>query len=448
MTLISRPIQFLILVLVVISLTFSKTFAQEEEIASSDISILIYDLSDEQLIGLLKTNLKKDSTRTREWLMLGGLWENRLQYDSAITAYRKAVEIDNSCIKCKQHLASALATRGSITEALNLYQEALAIDSSNITLRSQYARLLKRDSRFLDAYRQFEHLIRSDSTNYYIWEQIGDCAMRIDSVAIGLQAYNISFELNSANSLLALKLINGFIKNGIPPFVVMPIADLAYQQDTTYLPIIRVKGYLHFLSQNYIDAEKWLEKGFQSGDTSRFMLKFLGITKYHRGSYLSATEILERAFERDTSDNVLNFILAKSSIEVGDWRKAVELIDLTEDLLTPDPIEIAVLYATRGEAYKKSEQYMKAVTSFEKALTLNPDYKAYLFEIGHCYYNAKEYELAKKTIEDFIAEAEKTPALRSATERIGYAKHILKMINGEVFFLDKDNVKIRETNSK
>ncbi|MDX9848428.1 MAG: hypothetical protein RBT74_15710 [Tenuifilaceae bacterium] len=434
--------------LVLISLSFSKTFAQEEEIATSDISLLIYDLSDEQLIDLLKVNLKKDSTKTREWLILGGLWENRLQYDSAITAYRRAAEIESTCIKCKQHLASALAIKGSITEAIKIYEEALTSDSSNISLRSDYARLLKRDSRFLQAYRQFEHLIRSDSTNYYIWEQLGDCAMRIDSIAIGLQAYNTSFELNPANAPLALKLINGFINSGIPPFIVMPIAELAYQQDTTYLPIIRVKGYLQFLSQNYEDAEKWLEKGYLSGDTTRFMLKFLGITKYHRGSYLTATKILERAFERDTSDNVLNYILAKSCIEVGDWRRAIELINLTEDLLTPDSIEIAVLYATRGEAYNKSGQYVNAISNFEKALNLHPSYKAYLFEIGHCYYNAKEYELAKKTIEDFLTIAEQKPIQKSTSDKIGYAKHLLKIINGEVFFLDRDNVKIRETNSE
>lgn len=433
--------------LVLISLSFSITFAQEEEIATSDISLLIYDLSDEQLIDLLKVNLKKDSTKTREWLILGGLWENRLQYDSAITAYRRAAEIDSTCIKCKQHLASALAIKGSITEAIKIYEEALT-SASNITLRSEYARLLKRDNRFLQAYRQFEYLIRSDSTNYYIWEQLGDCAMRIDSIAIGLQAYNTSFELNPANAPLALKLINGFINSSIPPFIVMPIADLAYQQDTTYLPIIRVKGYIQFLSQNYEDAEKWLEKGYLSGDTTRFMLKFLGITKYHRGSYLTATKILERAFESDTSDNVLNFVLAKSYIEVGDWRKAVKIIDLTEDLLTPDSIEIAVLYATRGEAYKKSGQYVNAISNFEKALNLHPSYKAYLFEIGHCYYNAKEYELAKKTIEDFLTIAEQKPIQKSTSDKIGYAKHLLKIINGEVFFLDRDNVKIRETNSE
>ena len=338
--------------------------------------------------------------------------------------------------------------KGSITEAIKISTEALTSDSNNISLRSQYARLLKRDSRFLQAYRQFEYLIRSDSTNYYIWEQLGDCAMRIDSIAIGLQAYNTSFELNPANAPLALKLINGFINNGIPPFIVMPIADLAYQQDTTYLPIIRVKGYIQFLSQNYEDAEKWFEKGYLAGDTTRFLLKFLGITKYHRGSYLTATKILERAFKRDTSDNVLNFVLAKSYIEVGDWRKAVEIIDLTEDLLTPDSVEIAVLYATRGDAYKKSGQHVKAISNFEKALNLHPKYSAYLFEIGHCYYNAKEYESAKKTIEDFLAIAEQSPTLKSTSNKIGYAKHLLKIINGEVFFLDRDNVKIRETNSK
>jgi tetratricopeptide (TPR) repeat protein len=105
---------------------------------------------------------------------------------------------------------------------------------------------------------------------------------------------------------------------------------------------------------------------------------------------------LERAFEKDTTDNVLNYIMANSYIQIGDWPRAIELLDMTEELLTPNPKEIALLYASRGEAYKKANQFQKAIAQFEKALELDPDYKAYIYEIGICYYNAKDYDNAKK----------------------------------------------------
>lgn len=269
--------------------------------------------------------------------------------------------------------------------------------------------------------------------------------MRIDSMAVGLHAYNKSFELNPANMPLSIKLINGFIKAGIPPFVVMPIADIAYEQDSTYVPIIRTKGYLFYLSQVYPDAEKWLEKASIMGDSSRFTQKFLGISKYHIGKYLAATKYLERAFEKDTTDNVLNYIMANSYIQIGGWPRAIELLDITEELLTPNPKEVALLYASRGEAYKKANQYQKAIAQFEKALELHPEYKAYIYEIGICYYNAKDYDNAKRTLEDFLVFADDSTAMRSITERAPMAKHFIRRINGETFFLDGTNVKIKES---
>lgn len=433
------------IILLLVNTSAYNARAQENDISTENIGIMAYNLSDEELIELLKERLRTDSLSTRNWVMLGGLWENRMQYDSAIVVYQRAIAIDSTCTKCKQHLASSLANLGKNGWAVRIYQEILEADSSNVSVRSQYARLLRRDGQFLGAFLQFEHLLQADTLNSYIWEQLGDCAMRIDSMAVGLHAYNKSFELNPANMPLSIKLINGFIKAGIPPFEVMPIADIAYEQDSTYVPIVRTKGYLFFLSQVYPDAEKWLEKASIMGDSSRFTQKFLGISKYHIGKHLAATEYLERAFEKDTTDNVLNYIMANSYIQIGGWPRAIELLDITEELLTPNPKEVALLYASRGEAYKKANQYQKAIAQFEKALELHPEYKAYIYEIGICYYNAKDYDNAKRTLEDFLVFADDSTAMRSITERAPMAKHFIRRINGETFFLDGTNVKIKES---
>lgn len=428
-----------------VSISNCISLAQDDEIDIDKIGLLAYDLSDEQLIDLLKKSLETDSASTKNWQMLGGLWENRMQFDSALIAYNNAIAVDSSCIKCKQDKARVLASLGKNTSALRLYQEILKDDSINVSVRSQYARMLRKDGQFPKAFHQFEYLLLTDSLNSYLWEQLGDCAMRIDSMAIALQAYNTSFELNPANMPLAIKLINGFIKGGIPPKAVMPIADIAHKQDSTYVPIIRTKGYLFFLSQVYPDAEKWLEKANALGDSSRFTHKFLGISKYHIGKYLAATEYLEKAFEKDTTDNVLNYILANSHIHIGGWPRAIELLDITEELLTPDPKEIALLYASRGEAYRKANQHKKAIAQFEKALELHPEYKAYLYEIGICYYNAKDYDNAKRALENFLVYADDSTAIRSITDRAPIAKHFIRQINGETFFLEGTNVKIKES---
>lgn len=424
-------------------LLFTKVaFTQHNEGKEQSPKLFLYSLTDEQQISILKNNLKTDSTSTQSWLTLGILWENRMQYDSAHYAYSKAATADTTCIKCKQQLASVLATKGKISEAIKIYQQILTNHPENITVQSQYARLLKRDGRYREAYMQFQDLISRDSTNYYLWEQLGDCAMQIDSTSAGQLAYLYSFEINPGNMPLAVKLLNGYIKGGsLIPFV-MPYADIAYEQDSTYIPLIRIKGYLHYLLNDFTESEKWFEKAYTAGDSSRFTTKFLGITKYQKGNYLATTELLTKAYLIDSTDNVVNFLLAKACTEVGDWPQAIKLLNYTEDLLTPDNKEIALLYSARGDAYRKSRQFELAIEQFERAMEINPKQNTYLFEIGQTYYLADQYDKAKDYLENFISIAKDEKASKAARSKLSHAKSYLKFINREIFFLDSDNIKV------
>lgn len=100
------------IILLLVNTSAYNALAQENDISTENIGIMAYDLSDKELIELLKEKLSSDSLSTRNWLMLGGLWESQMQYDSAVVAYQRAIAIDSTCTKCRQHLASSLANLG------------------------------------------------------------------------------------------------------------------------------------------------------------------------------------------------------------------------------------------------------------------------------------------------------------------------------------------------
>jgi tetratricopeptide (TPR) repeat protein len=430
---IKESITKLILVTLIILGTNNLKAQNDDSIIPT--SFVNIEIDDNKLVELLKASLKSDSTNLRHIIMLGSIWENHLQYDSAAIAYSKAISVDSTCIKCYQKLAGVMAGRGMIKKSIELYNKTLSLDTTNTTARTQLARLLKRESRFKEAYKQFNLLLDSDSTNFFLWEQIGDCAMRIDSIGIGLSAYNKSFDLNPANMPLAVKLINSFIQSSIPPFIILPYAERALQNDSTYIPIIRAKGYLLYLSQDYVNAESWLNKAYNLGDSTRFTLKFIGISKYHTNQYLSSATYLEKAYAIDTTDKALNFVLAKSLIEIGDRQKAIDILDLTERLITPLPLEMAMLYSSRGNALSRSQKYAEAIEQFNIALQYNPEQLEYLYEIGMCYFYAKDLINAKKTLTKFLELAEiENPKKGSTMRYISTAKHFITRIEKDLFF--------------
>lgn len=412
----------------------STTYAQNKLISTSANAFNVLVSGDEQIISLQK-ELQIDSLNTALWLMLGNAWEVQLNFDSAFTAYHYAVLSDSTCLKCLQQLAGATATQGDINHAIKLYKKALTLDSANISTRSQLARLLKRDARYDDALNQFTTLLMADSTNYYVWEQIGDCALKTNSIDLGLYAYSKSFELKPQNLPLAVKLINGLIKVAMPYYEIFPIVETAMKFDSTYIPIVRAKGYLHYLNQNYSKADYWLDKASALGDSSRFTLKFSGLAKFQTGNYYNAAKNLEKAFAYDTTDNALNFVYAKTLIEIGDRQKAVAILNMTEELLTPSPYEMAMLYATRADAFSRGQQYRSAIEQFNTAYNFNPDQYEYLYRIGWCHHSAKEYRQAIDVLTNFLDKAEQEePPKPSTQNRVWHAKRLLKDAKKEAFF--------------
>lgn len=413
--------------------SFSQVIAEDYDYEASTPPATI-TLSESRLIQELKNATQTDSTNTANWLRLGRLWENMMQLDSALFAYNAINKYDTTCAKCKQLQAGVYAKKGMITKSLEAYQAALTLDSTNTTTRSQYALLLKRDRRFAEAYTQFNILVQTDTKNFYLWEQIGDCAIRLDSSSIGHLAYLYSFELNPANMPVAVKLINGYIQSLVPPNLVMPFANKAYEQDTSYIPIIRSKGYLYFLDKDYKNSAIWLSMCYAKGDSSKFTLKHLGISSYQNGKFLMAHDLLENFYRTDSTDNVANYFFANASLEIGQWKKAIELLDLTEELIKPDPEEVSMLYAARAEAYTRGRNHKLAIKNYEQAYNITPTNNAYLLKLGRSYFMAKNYELSKKAFENLIANLSEEPKNDINSSQISTAEYYLRNINKELFF--------------
>lgn len=431
-------IKVLIYLTIICQLSFfsSKLYSQEKEFESVT-SLEGVDLNDYELIDFLKREIDSHPNQSKYWLMLGSAWEGIQMYDSSAIAYERGFEIDSSCVKCKQKLAGVIADKGMVKDAINLYQATLKLDSTSTSARIQLAQLLKRESRFSDALQQFEWLLRNDTTNFYLWEQVGDCSMRIDSIAAAINAYNRSFAINPANMPLAVKLINAFLQSGIPPSFFINIANTALEYDSTYIPLIRTKGYLLFLSQDYKESELWFHKALQLGDSIRFTYKFLGINQYHNGSYYSSANYLGKAFAQDTTDKTLNFVYAKALIEIGDRKKAIDILDLTERVITPTNEELGMLYATKAEAQARGQKYTEAIDQYKKALDLNPDHLEYFYEIGLCYYYLKDYKKSHEILSSFLQLAEKEyPKKGSTSKRVPTANFFIKQVEKELFFLD------------
>ncbi len=74
--------------------------------------------------------------------------------------------------------------------------------------------------------------------------------------------------------------------------------------------------------------------------------------------------------------------------------------------LTTDPQTRSIVHNSLGNIYAGSENYEMALTEFEKAIELDPDFGVAYFNLGAAYYNVKEY---LKSLEAFNKVKHKYP---------------------------------------
>ncbi|HQG73019.1 MAG TPA: hypothetical protein PLF53_08880, partial [Tenuifilum sp.] len=82
----------------------------------------------------------------------------------------------------------------------------------------------------------------------------------------------------------------------------------AYQVDSTYMPILMLKGKVESDMKKYSQAEITFTRIASLGDSSFFTLKNLAIAKHSNGSYLEAENLFIKAYEMDSTDFLLNFV--------------------------------------------------------------------------------------------------------------------------------------------
>jgi tetratricopeptide (TPR) repeat protein len=431
-----------ILIAVILSATSISLYpqmAQDTSIVNAEMEMLMGNYS--TALFLIQHQQQKMDINER-WLQLKALaFENLNQFDSAEKIYARILEFNGNNIDATRGLARTYTAIGRVKAAVAQWERAITIDSLNRSTRLSYARLLKREGDLSRALIQYQWLIQADTCNFSHWEQIGDCAAGLGKIDVAYEAYDKAFYCNPANAPLAAKYLQFVVKSGAPPWIVIPVAEVAIKADSTYIPLVRLMGYVKYnYTKDYPSAQKWFTKAYEMGDTSKFTTKHLGITLYNNGYFTKASEMMALAFASDSTDRMLNYVLARAYIDIGERFKALELLNLNEFLILPDTMELSVIYATRGELHSRAMEYQLAIKNYERAFDLDPKSIYYLLRIGESYYGLKELKKALDYFEVFLAKSEAASKNNSNKDKLtenARANFYIEKIKKELFFLDE-----------
>jgi len=186
------------------------------------------------------------------------------------------------------------------------------------------------------------------------------------------------------------KLVNLYIRTDQVPLAYY-FTQRYLEQDSTSIPILRQNGYCLYLMIDFTGATRPLRKCLAAGDSSKFTLKYLGLSCYKRERYDSAAPFFRAAFKADTTDSELCFYYGVSAFRSGQADTGRVYLEKALRLLMPSGDFLATLYSELADAATSCGRADTAVVFLKKALESDPGNNTLRFKLAYQY----DYHLRK-----------------------------------------------------
>jgi len=304
-------------------------------------------------------NLNKIQTLGCFFNNLGNSYDKIGDIDSALKAYKKAVEINPSLSESRVNVGNIYLKKGQVLVAIKEYQKALRINPNDSTTHNNLGNAYTEQGRFGYAVSEYQRAIDLDPEF-------------IDSYRGLAIAYNKQERFTAAISVLkraialAPKDANCYSQMGE-----------AYKNMDSYNMAISYFNKAIDIEPNLIEAYYGLAVCYRKKDmVDDEILAYQNVLAIKPGEYAALVN-LGNAY----------FGLERYNEAIIQYEKAVDI----------QPGE-AMLYYNLGAAYSNNKDYKSSVTEYLKAIGIDPTIGDAHFGLAFGFYNLKDYESAWKHI--------------------------------------------------
>ena len=407
--------------------------AQEHD-PSEQLKSLMESCQFSQAISLAELYLSKDTTRTDLLLLKGRALAAGYQYREAIATLRKALRFDSTNIKVLNELVEVYRQSGDPGKAIANCRNICTLAPDNRYFSLQLANLYFSEEDYRQALQVLLPLYLSDSSSFFTAKQLGNCYNELKQYDSAIRYYRRALRITPFDPNVTGKMVNVLIRaDDIAMALYWTQVYLA--QDSAYLPIMKQSGYCYYLLIDFKASAKQLGECTRLGDSSKFTMKYLGLSYYKQEKYDTAVPFFRKAFYSDTTDAEVCFYYGVSAYRSLAVDTGLAYLNRTFRLLMPSGQFLSTLYMELADANTSKGNTDTATILLQKALEANPKNNTLRFKIAYQFdfhlrrpYVALPYyrEFLKYDVPD-QKTMEKLPQQVSYSD---YAKNRVKEING------------------
>ena len=152
------------------------------------------------------------------------------------------------------------------------------------------------------------------------------------------------------------------------------ITEKYLQVDSLNQKINSINAYLYVLKKDYVNSYYKFLKCYLNNDTSKFVLKYLGITCFKLDSFEATKFYLEKAYKLDSADYQVSNFLGIACATYVYKQLGIYYLNKTAKLMTPDSVYLSSVYFNLGKAYDSysNSPCKSGYDAFVRANELNP----------------------------------------------------------------------------
>ncbi|MBL7978271.1 MAG: tetratricopeptide repeat protein [Bacteroidetes Order II. Incertae sedis bacterium] len=319
------------------------------------------------------------SPEVLHWLGVG--YHSALQLDQAVATFQEAIR-QQPAIRTYLSLGRSFIALGRREEALHVYAQALQMDSTHQAVIIEKARLHAGLREFEAAARYYHKLIARDSSNAYLMLQLADCYKGLGQADAAIIGYERVRRIRATQVRPYLELFQLYTarKAYLSAMRVMDDGLRAMPHQTA---LLKRRGDLYALQDQYQNALAEYEEAYARKDTSYSLLRAKGIAHYRLGQYEKAIPLLHKVLTENEAgglDQVAAFYLGSAFQQLKRYDEAFTWWDklyteLAKGLL-PDVLN------QLGKNYDGRSLSQKARETYELAHNIDPNNANALFFLG------------------------------------------------------------------
>jgi tetratricopeptide (TPR) repeat protein len=328
-----------------------------------------YSQAEEKLQALVISQAENPQA----WFDLGFAQSHQSKTAEAITAYKKATQLDPKWFEAQQNLGIALAQSGDLTAAAAALKTAVTLKP---TVGGQPA------------------LVAA----WLFLAQVTEASQPQESLA----AYQKAAELDPANSDAQLGVARMAELSGNSAAAEQQYLKLAEAGNND--SVERLIG-LYLKQKRYSDAETWLRKYMATNPQNTAAQLQLGKLLAAEGKSQEAIATLEPVYKASPGPKIARD-LASLYLEIKQYPAAA---DLLRPLVQQNPTD-AQLLLDYGTALMHQLKYPEAQAVLLKAIQLKPDLLEAYFDLGYAAEQNKNYQLTIRVLDARAKLQPETPA--------------------------------------